>query len=107
MSRIVDGDILLAIKQVISALSSTRGSILVGDQTDIVLTSQEVADMLNVSRPYIVKLAREGELPHKMVGNRHRVLLSVVQDYESRRQVERDEALAALVPKAGYPAEDF
>jgi excisionase family DNA binding protein len=103
----IGGDTLLAIKQVISALSVARDSILIEGQSDIELTSQEVADLLNVSRPYVVKLAREGELPHKMVGNRHRFLLSAVQDYERRRRVERDEALAAIVPEAGYTAEDF
>ena len=107
-SRIqIGGETLLAIQQVIRALSSTRGSVLFGDQTDIELTSQEVADMLNVSRPYVIKLAREGGLPHRMVGNRHRFLLSGVQQYESLRRVERDEALAAIVPDAGYAAEDF
>lgn len=103
----IGGDTLLAIKQFVTALSSARGSILIGNQSDIELTSQEVADILNVSRPYVVKLAREGELPHRMVGNRHRFSLSVVQEYESQRRVERDEALAAIVPEAGYAAEDF
>jgi len=104
---LIDSNALIAINQVISALSSTPNSILIEEQSDIELTSQEVANMLNVSRPYIVKLAREGELPHKMVGNRHRFLLSTVQEYERGRRVERDEALAAIVPKTGYTAEDF
>jgi len=104
---LIDGNALLAIKQVISALSSTPDSILIEDQPDIELTSQEVADMLNVSRPYVVKQAREGQLPYKMVGNRHRFLLSAVQEYEGRRRVGRDEALTAIVPEAGYTAEDF
>jgi hypothetical protein len=42
-----------------------------------------------------------------MVGNRHRFLLSAVQEYEGRRRVGRDEALTAIVPEAGYTAEDF
>jgi len=104
---LIDGNALLAIKQVISALSSTPDNILIEDQPDIELTSQEVADMLNVSRPYVVKQAREGQLPYKMVGNRHRFLLSAVQEYEGRRRVGRDEALTAIVPEAGYTAEDF
>lgn len=104
---LIDGNALLAITQVISALSSTPDSILIEEQSDIELTSQEVADMLNVSRPYIVKLAREGQLPCKMVGNRHRFLLSTVQEYEGLRRVERDEALSAIVPEAGYTVEDF
>jgi len=104
---LIDGNALLAIKQVISALSSTADSILIEGQSDIELTSQEVADMLNVSRPYVVKLAREGQLPYKMVGNRHRFLLSSVQEYEGRRRVERDEALASIAPEAGHTVEDF
>jgi excisionase family DNA binding protein len=104
---LIDGNALLAIKQVITALTSTPNSILVEGESDVELTSQEVADMLNVSRPHVVKLAREGELPHTMVGNRHRFLFSAVQEYERRRRVERDEALAAIVPKAGYTADDF
>jgi excisionase family DNA binding protein len=104
---LIDSNALLALKEVITALTSTPTSILIEGQSDVELTSQEVADMLNVSRPHVVKLAREGELPHTMVGNRHRFLLSAVQEYEGRRRVERDEALAAIVPKAGYTADDF
>lgn len=34
--------------------------------------------MLNVSRPFVVKLAKDGYLPHHMVGNRHRFYLADV-----------------------------
>ena len=71
------------------------------------LTSQEVADLLNVSRPHVVKLAREGAIPHKMVGNRHRFMLSDVQEYDQRHRVEREQALASIVPDAGYISADF
>jgi excisionase family DNA binding protein len=103
----IAGETLMAMRQIIAALSSGPLSLLLGDKRDTELTSQEVADLLNVSRPYIVKLAREGKLPHKMVGNRHRFLLSDVQEYASRQRVKRERALASIVPEAGYTTGDF
>ena len=70
-------------------------------------SSQEVADQLNVSRPYVVKLARSGELPHHMVGNRHRFFKSDVDAYEARSNSRRREHLAALAPVGGYTDDDF
>ncbi|GAA1543471.1 hypothetical protein GCM10009741_53420 [Kribbella lupini] len=103
----VGGETLAAMRQIIAALNSGSVSLLLGDARDTELTSQEVADLLNVSRPYVVKLAREGKLPHKRVGNRHRFLLSDVQEYDQRHRVEREQALTAIVPSSGYDPADF
>ncbi|WP_433008062.1 helix-turn-helix domain-containing protein [Kribbella sp. CA-294648] len=103
----VTGETLAAIRQMIAALSAGPVSLIIGDARDTELTSQEVADLLNVSRPYVVKLAREGQIAHKMVGNRHRFLLSDVQAFEHDRRVEREQALAAMTPDDGYTDGDF
>jgi excisionase family DNA binding protein len=71
------------------------------------LTSQEVADLLNVSRPFVVKLARAGELPHWKVGNRHRFALDDVLAYQQQQHHVREQALAAIVQEGGYTADDF
>lgn len=71
------------------------------------LTSQEAADLLNVSRPHVIKLARSKILPHRMVGNRHKFLLSDVLIHQEKQAAEREEALRALAPESGYSAEDF
>lgn len=103
----VTGETLAAMRQIIAALSAGPLSLLLGDTRDTELTSQEVADLLNVSRPYVVKLAREGRIAHKLVGNRHRFLLSDVRAYEQGQRLTREQALASLVPEDGYSDEDF
>jgi excisionase family DNA binding protein len=60
------------------------------------LTTQEVADQLNVSRPYVIKLAKSGELPHRKVGNRYRFTASDVDGYEAFSRSKRAAHLAAL-----------
>ncbi|MEO9139350.1 MAG: helix-turn-helix domain-containing protein [Jatrophihabitans sp.] len=71
------------------------------------LTSQQTADVLNVSRPHVVKLAKQGVLPHRMVGNRHRFLAADIQDFRRREAARRSEVLAGLAPEGGYTPDDF
>lgn len=71
------------------------------------LSSQAVADLLNVSRPYVVKLARDGVLPHRMVGNRHRFREADVVAYQKQLERQRRQALTALAPAEGYRPDDF
>ena len=104
---VLSGSTLGMLKQVVSALKDGPTTLLVGAEDDAELTSQEAADLLNVSRPFVVKLAKEGRLPHHTVGNRHRFLLADVLAYDQQARSDRDAALTALAPEGGYSAEDF
>jgi excisionase family DNA binding protein len=52
------------------------------------LTTQEAAELLNISRPTQVRLLT-GEIPHTMRGRHRRVLLRDVLDYSQRTGTER------------------
>ncbi len=97
----VSGKPFRTIKHVVHTLGSTD------EDTASELTSQETADLLNVSRPHVIKLARDKVLPHRLVGNRHKFLLADVLAYQEKQAAEREESLSALAPKGGYTAEDF
>ena len=57
------------------------------------LTTQEAADFLNVSRPYLIKLINKGDLQCEMVGTHRRLSLQDVLKYKSQRSMGRKSAL--------------
>jgi excisionase family DNA binding protein len=64
------------------------------------LTTQEAADILNVSRPFLIKLLDERMIPFHKVGTHRRVRYRNLIDYKSKIDKERDKALDELTAQA-------
>lgn len=53
------------------------------------LTTQEAADFLNVSCPFVIGLIEKGELPATLVGTHRRIKFQDLMDYRQRSLVAR------------------
>ena len=60
------------------------------------LSTQEAADILNVSRPYLVKILEEGKIPFIKVGSHRRIGFADLMRYKKLRDEERQRALAEI-----------
>jgi excisionase family DNA binding protein len=77
-------------------------------EDDDAMTTQEAADLLNVSRPHLVKLLETGQIPQLPRAGRHRrVARTAVLKYKRGQQAQRESALKELAAisqqhKLGY-----
>lgn len=60
------------------------------------LSTQEAATLLNVSRPFLVKLLDSKQIPHHKVGSHRRVFAKDVINYKQQIDIDRQESLDQL-----------
>ena len=92
-------------KEALSLLAEILAQMGKGNGVKIVpirkeLTTTEAADILNVSRPYLVGLLESGQLPFRSVGSRRRILLEDVMNYKNNIDAKREQTLAELATQA-------
>lgn len=86
-------------------LGEILGELALGNAVKVVpihaeLTTQEGADILNVSRPHLVKLLNEGALPHTKTGRHRRIKLADLMAYKEQRDQASRAAMDELAAQA-------
>jgi excisionase family DNA binding protein len=103
-----DGELLLPraavelFAQILAFMAAGRGVSVV--PADAELTTQQAADLLNVSRPYLIGLLDADAIEYRKVGSHRRIkassLLEYMRDDDRRRRLAADE-LTALTQEMG------
>ncbi|MBA2283093.1 MAG: helix-turn-helix domain-containing protein [Acidimicrobiia bacterium] len=88
-------------RSVARALSGLVRELAAGNSVTVVptqaeLTTQQAADLLNLSRPYLVRLLDANQIASSKVGTHRRVRLGDVLEYKTRRDEHREAVLARM-----------
>lgn len=67
------------------------------------MTTQQAADFLNVSRPFLIKLLGQGAIPYTKVGTHRRIRFGELMEYKLRRDATRAECLDHLSQLSHVP----
>lgn len=89
---------LQLLNAIISNMSQGKSIALM--PTDAEISTQQAAEILNVSRPHVIKLLEKGDIPHKKVGSHRRILLQDILKYESSFKSDRRKKLDYLAKEA-------
>jgi excisionase family DNA binding protein len=91
---VLPGHVIQMLLTVLSEMSQGNAISLIPRHQE--LSTQEAASILNVSRPFLVGLIEQGEIPHHKVGSHRRVRLEDVLTYKERVDEQRLDALDRL-----------
>jgi excisionase family DNA binding protein len=81
--------------QILDLLGQGRGVQIVPNEAE--LTTQQAADMLNVSRPYLIGLLDSQKISYRKVGRHRRIKFEALMEYKRQDDLERRAAADDLV----------
>ncbi len=83
---------------ILEAMAAGRGITLIPENAE--LTTVQAAEVLNVSRPFLIGLLEQNSIPYRKVGTHRRIRMDDVMAYKAQIDADRAEVLDQLVADA-------
>jgi len=81
--------------RILSSMAAGRGVTIMPANAE--LTTAQAAEILNVSRPHVIKLLDEGKIEYRMVGTHRRIRADSLRQFQRTDGLRRRDAFAELV----------
>jgi len=86
---------LRLLSQILALMARQQTFVLYPESSE--LTTKQAAEVLGVSRPFLIRVLEGGDIPYRKVGRHRRVLMKDVLSYKQTTQVKREAAMDELV----------
>ncbi len=86
---------LRLLSQILALMARQQTFVLYPESSE--LTTKQAAEVLGVSRPFLIRVLEAGEIPFRKIGRHRRVLMQDILAYKKTMQVKRRAALDDLV----------
>jgi excisionase family DNA binding protein len=91
----VPPETLRLLSQILALMARQQTFVLYPESSE--LTTKQAAEVLGVSRPFLIRVLEAGQIPFRKVGRHRRVLMQDVLAYKKTMQIKRRAALDELV----------
>jgi excisionase family DNA binding protein len=86
---------LRLLSQILALMARQQTFVLCPESSE--LTTKQAAEVLGVSRPFLIRVLEAGDIPYRKVGRHRRVLMKDVLSYKQTTQIKRQTAMDDLV----------
>ncbi|RUT09536.1 hypothetical protein DSM106972_000300 [Dulcicalothrix desertica PCC 7102] len=91
----ISDNVFQVLQQILPALEQGRTTITI-TPNNREMTTQEAADILNVSRPHLIKLLENNEIPYTKTGSHRRIKVKDLMDYKEKKDSQCRQSLSEM-----------
>ncbi|MBO3462678.1 helix-turn-helix domain-containing protein [Aetokthonos hydrillicola Thurmond2011] len=92
----ISDDVFKVLLEIVPILEQGQATVTISPNSAEIST-QQAADILNVSRPHLVKLLDNNEIPHTKTGTHRRIKVKDLMDYKEKKDTQCRQSLREMV----------